>query len=117
MRVLTKEYLASQGYEVSTTGHIISHKGRAPRTLKHGINNCGYHVVNLRLEGKSHLYLVHRLVAMVHIPALAGRPYVNHISGDKADNSTTNLEWVTHKENMEHAVANNIGGCLTSKSS
>lgn len=46
---------------------------------------------------------VHRLVAEAFIQNENGYPQVNHIDGNKQNNSFTNLEWVTNEENARKA--------------
>jgi hypothetical protein len=53
-------------------------------------------------------YFVHRLVAMAFIERPEGKNIVNHIDGNPANNSATNLEWCTQQENIIHANATGL---------
>lgn len=63
----------------------------------------GYKSVRLSKNGKSHTCYTHRLIAEVFLPKEAGRNEVNHIDGNKQNNTVANLEWVNHSENVKHA--------------
>jgi hypothetical protein len=46
---------------------------------------------------------VHRIVASCFLPNSDNKGTVNHKSGDKTDNSVSNLEWMTLSENINYS--------------
>lgn len=96
-------------YEINIRGAIRSlHRRNPNKDLVVRIGRAGYYTVRLSLKGKTNTKHVHRLIAEVFIPNLDCKLHINHINGIKTDNSVTNLEWVTHSENMKHAFATGL---------
>lgn len=89
-------------YSITPCGKVYSHYSN--RFLKNSKNNSGYYTCKLYLEGKVSYFLVHRLVASNYIPNPDKKPCVNHIDGNKENNSADNLEWSTYGENNEHSL-------------
>ncbi|MCB0448470.1 MAG: NUMOD4 motif-containing HNH endonuclease, partial [Gelidibacter sp.] len=90
-------------YEVSNLGNVR----RKPKNLKQSISPHGYKTLTLSKNGKCSTKLVHRLVAESFIENPKVNEQVNHKDCNKINNTLSNLEWVTFKENIEHAVENN----------
>lgn len=97
-------------YEVSTFGQIRSisrvdnrNKLYEGKVLKLRREKQGYLRVGLYKNGKSKVFLVHRLVAEAFIPNKSHKKYVNHKDANKENNRVENLEWCTASENTLHA--------------
>ena len=90
--------LTLDDYIITTDGKVINKITGHEQALSP--NNKGY--LRARIGGK--YYFVHRLVAELYIPNPENKPQVNHIDGNKLNNSVENLEWVSNDENRTHAV-------------
>lgn len=90
---------------VTIDGKSYFRKGKLLKPKKH---KDGYLFVTLTKEKSKKNFYVHRLVAEAFIPNPENKPQVNHINGNKTDNTISNLEWVTNAENSRHAYNNGL---------
>lgn len=93
-----------EDYTIDIDGNVFSK--RKNKFLKQTINKYGYCKVKLQKNKYKKLYSVHRLVAETFIDNPNNYPCVNHIDSNKTNNNIKNLEWVTYKQNTEHAIKN-----------
>ncbi len=85
-------------YAISSWGRIKNAKG----LLTPFKNHKGYLRITLYKDGKPSNHRVNRLVAKAFISNPYNLPEVNHIDGNKQNNSFSNLEWVTGEQNRAH---------------
>lgn len=92
-------------YEVSNTGSVKNTK--TGKMLKVATNNYGYKLVCLSNKNIKQTGYIHRLVAEAFIDTDLDTKtcVVNHIDGDKNNNTIENLEWATYAENAYHGRA------------
>lgn len=88
-------------YWVSNLGRFKNGYGKILGFHKH---KKGYLLVNLPVDGKMKRVQTHRVVAKMFIPNPDKLPQVNHIDCDKTNNTVSNLQWCTNKENAHHAI-------------
>lgn len=101
-------------YEVSSFGRVKSLAKNIPSIrpegvrirktreiiLKPSVMPMGYCSVILYRDKNPKKFLIHRMVLLAFVGE--SNMEVNHINGDKGDNSIGNLEYCSHSENMQH---------------
>lgn len=91
-------------YVVNNYGEIYRIKSSGKlKIMKQQVDIDGYFTVVLHLNGVAYFRRVNRLVAQAFIDNPENKPEVNHIDGNKQNNTIENLEWVTTQENIIHA--------------
>lgn len=104
-------------YEVSSLGRIRRLAGstwgrnklKLHRVLKDHPNSRNYRTISLYdRQGRKRTYFTHQIVAQAFLGdnsccfACGNKFEVNHKDRDKKNNRLDNLEYVTHKENMDY---------------
>ena len=96
-------------YFVSNLGRFKNSKGKI--MINYKVNENGY----IRVYIYNKTYALHRLIALAFIDNPENKSQVNHIDGNKINNSVNNLEWVTNKENQIHKHQTGLGNNFTRK--
>ncbi len=98
VRSIDRDKLCSDGRLISLRGKILHQTEH--KTVLYRIRLC--------VERVKYTRSVHRMIAEAFIPNPQNKPEVNHKDGNRLNNKLSNLEWVTKKENMDHAVATGL---------
>lgn len=101
-------------YQASSYGRIRTKPGKVTYTATHRVRHWKTRVlkhkgdakagfrVSLYLNRKPKDWLVHRLVAMAFHGVPDEYMTVNHINGDRNNNTPENLEWLSLADNIKH---------------
>jgi len=95
--VVRKVTQANSKFKAGIQERTVGGKVLSPKT-----GRGGYMYVNLWVNNKAKMCAVHRLVCEAFTGETNGLD-VNHKNGIKSDNSASNLEWLTRRENLNHA--------------
>lgn len=104
--MIEEQWLDIPGYEglyqISNFGRVKSFYFKNPRILKpHKVK--GYSNVELYKNKKKKQFYIHRLVMENFCPIENMNVLdVNHKDEDKSNNHISNLEWMTHKDNLNY---------------
>lgn len=103
-------------YVINEAGVVL--KITTKQIMTPTISPYNYVIIGLTVNGNSKSYRLHRLLAIVfvgrpsrHVNKIFDELHINHIDGNKRNNSIDNLEWCTNEENVKHAWINNLTNC------
>ena len=99
---MLKPSFLSDEYLVSDEGYVLSKRDGTP--LKYSINHRGYAIINICINGKRKGIAVHIMVARAFCDGYKDGLTVNHKDGNKLNNKSSNLEWITSQENTRHSI-------------
>ena len=106
-REIWKDVVGYEGlYRINNKGDVFS--VRKSKNMKLCKTGNGYLKVGITKNGKTKYIDVHRLVAIAFIKNERNLKEINHIDGNKENNSVENLEWSTRSENVKHAYKNGL---------
>lgn len=103
---MTKKINNYDNYTIDENGKVFN--TLTGKHLKGSVGEHGYRYYRLSKNGQKKMYYAHRLVAEAFIPNPNNFPVVNHIDGNKDNNSVDNLEWTSYSDNVKHAHDNKL---------
>lgn len=103
-------------YSITRDGRVWSHKRMTKfgnrqitnksRWLKPALDKKGYHVISLWRDNRGKNFFIHGLVMAVWGPPQPSPEHeINHCDTNKLNNHVSNLEWLTHLQNIRHGLA------------
>ena len=89
-------------YTISNLGNIKNKQGQLMIIGKRK-SNSGYLQIRLFNNNKYYYRYIHKLVAIAFLPNPNNYRTVNHIDGNKLNNTVLNLEWASDEMQQRHA--------------
>lgn len=102
MKEIWKKIGGYDDYFISNLGNVKSLKNNQEKILKYSLSSSKYPQVILCKNGIKKNYLIHRLVANEFLENKNNYEEINHKDENKLNNHVSNLEWCSHKYNMNY---------------
>lgn len=102
---MKKQLLTFPDYYADEHGDIYNKQGHKMSPF---VDTTGYWQLKLRKNKTIHHVRAHRLVYEAFYGKIPDGMQINHIDGNKLNNSINNLETVTNQENTQHAYDNGL---------
>lgn len=103
-------------YSASTLGRIrrdlafsSTPRGEQLRYLRYGLTKKGRYKVQLWHNGKGRWFEVGNIIARTFLGPKPAGLELDHFDGNPLNNRSVNLRYITHRENVDHAMA--LGRC------
>lgn len=108
IEITKSKYSLKYHYFLDEQGNVYSQK--SGKRLSTHLDKDGYEKVRfICSDNKRHTFSVHRLMLENFCPRDdMEKLQVNHIDGNKLNNTLSNLEWCTCQENIDHAIAHHL---------
>jgi hypothetical protein len=91
-------------YQVSNMGRVKSLRKKKEYIKKPSKQPNGYQHISFTVNRQYTFLYIHRLVAEAFLPNPNQKNEVNHLDGNKSNNTVNNLQWTTAAENTNHAI-------------
>ena len=98
--------IKSDRYTINSYGEVFDKKYN--RIIKGHLNKGYLRVTLMQNSNTQRSYYIHILVACMFHGDYREILTVNHDNGVKTCNTSENLVWVTHRDNMKHAIETNL---------
>jgi len=97
-------------YQITPDGQVYN--TRTKRWIKPFVTRLGYYSYGLSNGSKRLNYCTHRLVAFTYIGLPLNKKHeIDHIDENKGNNHYSNLQWISHSDNVRKSFKLGTRGC------
>ena len=105
--MIWKKIQQNENYSINELGEVRNDvTGKIKKPFQNKQNK--YFYIDLWKDNKVKKYPIHRLIAEAFIPNSLNKPTVDHIDGNRANNSIDNLRWATYSEQNSRFNTNGV---------
>lgn len=106
------DYIVYDNAEVVSKGRWIEQKHRKifwkEKKLEPTVNNSGYYILSIRKNGEQYSRGLHQIVWEAFNGEIPEGYEVDHIDNDPSNNNLSNLQLLTHEENLKKKHRTNL---------